>query len=71
LSAATSARRRPRRRGDRRLFSADATVVDEAKRVAGSRRSALGRSAGVKYRYTTRILDTVALAADRYVVTGL
>ena len=42
-----------------------------ARRVTGPPRSARGRSAQRrKYTYTTEVLDTVALTADRYVVTG-
>ena len=54
------------------LFSADATVVDEGETrrgIAEIRAWQIGPAS--RYRCTTRILDTVALAADRYVVTSL
>lgn len=53
------------------LFGADATVVDEGETrhgIAEIRAWQLGPAS--KYTYTTEVLDTVALAADRYVVTG-
>ncbi len=53
------------------LFSIDATVVDEGETrhgIAEIRAWQIGPAS--KYKYTTQILDTVALAADRYVVTG-
>jgi hypothetical protein len=53
------------------LFTEDATVVDEAKCVTGRPRSARGKSAAAsKYAYTTEVLDTEALQADRLMVTG-
>ena len=53
------------------LFSDDATVVDEGETRHGTaeiRAWQIGPAS--KYTYTTEVLDTVALAADRYVVTG-
>ncbi len=53
------------------LFSADATVVDEGETrrgIAEIRAWQIGPAS--KYTDTTQILDTVALAAGRYVVTG-
>ena len=53
------------------LFGDDATVVDEGQTrhgIAEIRAWQLGPAS--KYTYTTEVLDTVALAADRYVVTG-
>ena len=53
------------------LFSADATVIDEGQTrrgIAEIRAWQIGPAS--KYTYTTQILDTVAVAADRYVVTG-
>ena len=53
------------------LFSADATVVDEGQTrhgIAEVRAWQIGPAS--KYTYSTQILDTVAVAADRYVVTG-
>ena len=53
------------------MFSADATVVDEGETrrgIAEIRAWQIGPAS--RYTYTTQILDTVALAADRYVVTG-
>jgi hypothetical protein len=53
------------------LFSTDATVLDEGQTrrgIAEIRAWQIGPAS--KYTYTTEILDTVALATDRYVVTG-
>jgi hypothetical protein len=53
------------------LFGDDATVVDEGETRHGTaeiRAWQIGPAS--KYTYTTEVLDTVALAADRYVVTG-
>jgi hypothetical protein len=53
------------------LFSADATVVDEGETrrgIAEIRAWQVGPAS--KYTYSTQTLDTVALAADRYEVTG-
>ena len=53
------------------LFSDDATVVDEGETRHGTaeiRAWQVGPAS--KYTYTTEVLGTVALEADRYVVTG-
>ena len=53
------------------LFGDDATVIDEGETrhgIAEIRAWQLGPAS--RYTYTTEVLDTVALAADRYVVTG-
>ena len=53
------------------LFSDDATVVDEGQTRHGIEEiRAWQVGPASEYTYTTEILDTVALAADRYVVTG-
>ena len=53
------------------LFSEDATVVDEGEMRHGTteiRAWQVGPAS--KYTYTTEVLDTEALSADRHVVTG-
>jgi hypothetical protein len=53
------------------LFSADATVVDEGETrhgIAEIRAWQVGPAS--KYTYTTEVLGTVGVTADRYVVTG-
>jgi hypothetical protein len=53
------------------LFGDDATVVDEGETrhgIAEIRAWQLGPAS--RYTYTTEVLDTVAIAEDRYVVTG-
>ncbi len=53
------------------LFSIDATVVDEGETrhgIAEIRAWQIGPAS--KYTYTTQILDTVALAPERYRITG-
>ena len=53
------------------LFSDDAIVVDEGETRHGTEEiRAWQVGPASKYTYTTEILGTVALEADRYVVTG-
>ena len=53
------------------LFSDDAIVVDEGQTRHGIEEiRAWQVGPASKYTYTTEVIDTVALAADRYVVTG-
>jgi len=53
------------------LFSDDAIVVDEGQTRHGIEEiRAWQVGPASKYTYTTEVTDTVALAADRYVVTG-
>lgn len=53
------------------LFSDDAIVVDEGQTRHGTEEiRAWQVGPASKYTYTTEVLDTVALEADRYVVTG-
>jgi hypothetical protein len=53
------------------LFSDDATVVDEGESRHGPRAiRAWQTGEASKYTYTTEVLDTVAPAPDRRVVTG-
>ena len=53
------------------LFSDDATVVDEGETRHGTAEiRAWQTGPASKYTYTTEVLGTVALEADRYVVTG-
>jgi ketosteroid isomerase-like protein len=53
------------------LFSADATVVDEGETRHGAAEiRAWQNGPASKYTYTTEVLDTDVLKADRYVVTG-
>ena len=53
------------------LFSDDAIVVDEGQARHGIEEiRAWQVGPASKYTYTTEVIDTVALAADRYVVTG-
>jgi hypothetical protein len=53
------------------LFSDDAIVVDEGETRHGTEEiRAWQVGPASKYTYTTEVLDTVALEADRYVVTG-
>jgi hypothetical protein len=53
------------------LFSADATVLDEGEMRHGiAEIRAWQRGPASKYTYTTEVLGTVAVTAERYVVTG-
>ena len=53
------------------LFSDDAIVVDEGQTRHGTEEiRAWQVGPASKYTYTTEVIDTVALAADRCVVTG-
>ena len=53
------------------LFSDDATVVDEGETRHGTAEiRAWQTGPASRYTYTTEVLGTVALEADRYVVTG-
>ena len=52
------------------LFSGDATVVDEAKRVGKAEIRAWQLGAASKYEYDTEVFSGEALGADRYLVTG-
>jgi hypothetical protein len=53
------------------LFSDDAIVVDEGQTRHGIEEiRAWQVGPASKYTYTTEVIDTVAVAADRYVVTG-
>jgi hypothetical protein len=53
------------------LFTDDASVVDEGETHRGTAEiRAWQHRAASRYTYTTEVLDTVARAPDRYVVTG-
>jgi len=53
------------------LFSDDATVIDEGETRHGTAAiRAWQTGAASQYTYRTDVLDTAALAADRFVVTG-
>src|SRR5439155_19232336 len=53
------------------LFSDDATVVDESETRRGTDEIRAWRAGpAVEYMYTTDVLDTEALGADRYLITG-